>query len=550
MPTPTATSGAPVAAFILSPSQGRPPLNVSFTDRSTGLPAVWRWDFGDGGTSTSRNPYHVYATEGLKIVNLTINNTFGANTTTGYVTVGSAPFAAFSAEPRTVGAGKPVAFTDRSIGTPTGWSWAFGDGGTSSARNPSHTYSQSGLYTVRMTATYTGSSDTEQKTDYIRVVPDANFTANATAGKTPLAVRFTDVSNGTPNAWSWEFGDGTNATGQNPTHVYARSGNYTVNLTARNGYGSTTLSRAGLARVEPSRPLLTLPGGTAMPKDLNGDGLYEDANGNGRKDFADVVLYFNQMTWIAANEPVEALRLQRQRPDRLRRRRLALQPPLRGTLLLFPYRPVRRASSAIDGDAEGSRPRIQRPKTFRFESIAMRYIALIAALAFLVLAAGCTAPSGPQAGTSTPAATVTTVHATAPAVSIAAGSARVASVGGNATVPIVLASAPNGISGYNITVALTDPSVAEITAVAFPDWAAMKSSSAVPSGKVVLQAVDMSIQVPVGATNVTLATLTVKGKAAGSTAITVTPDPGLGVQDRSGDLYAVTAVPGTLTVGA
>ncbi len=305
-PTPTPTTGAPAAAFAPSPSQGRAPLNVSFTDRSTGVPAAWRWEFGDGGTSTERNPYHTYTAEGLMIVNLTVANSIGSNTTTGYVTVGSAPFAAFSAEPRTVGAGKPVAFTDRSIGTPTGWSWAFGDGGTSILRNPSHVYSQSGLYTVRMTASYTGSSDTEQKTDYIRVVPDARFTANATSGKAPLAVRFADASNGTPTSWTWNFGDGTNATVQSPSHVYARAGNYTVNLTARNGYGATTLSRPGLIMIEPSRPLLTIPGGTGLPKDLGGDGLYEDTNGNGRRDFADVVLYFNQMTWISANEPVES----------------------------------------------------------------------------------------------------------------------------------------------------------------------------------------------------------------------------------------------------
>jgi hypothetical protein len=185
----------------------------------------------------------------------------------------------------------------------------------------------------------------------------------------------------------------------------------------------------------------------------------------------------------------------------------------------------------------------------RFESFAMRYIALIVGLVLIALAAGCTAPSGPQAGTPSPSVTVTTIPATAPAVTIASGSARIAAVGETATLPIVLASAPNGISGYNISVALGDPSVAEITAIAFPDWAGLKSSSPVPSGRVVLQAVDMSMQVPVGATNVTLATLTVKGKAAGTTAITVAPDPALGVQDRKGDLYAVSAVPGVLSVG-
>jgi PKD repeat protein len=52
--------------------------------------------------------------------------------------------------------------------------------------------------------------------------------------------------------------------------------------------------------------LVVVPGGRALPGDWENDGLYEDVNGNGRKDFADVVLYFNQMTWIAANEPVPA----------------------------------------------------------------------------------------------------------------------------------------------------------------------------------------------------------------------------------------------------
>ncbi|MEN6342771.1 MAG: dockerin type I domain-containing protein [Methanospirillum sp.] len=52
--------------------------------------------------------------------------------------------------------------------------------------------------------------------------------------------------------------------------------------------------------------VLAVPGGAGMPADTNGDGTCDDVNGNGRKDFADVVLYFNQMAWIPANEPVAA----------------------------------------------------------------------------------------------------------------------------------------------------------------------------------------------------------------------------------------------------
>ena len=49
----------------------------------------------------------------------------------------------------------------------------------------------------------------------------------------------------------------------------------------------------------------SIPGEVSAPTDVNSDGTYDDVNGNGRPDFADVVLYFNQMAWIAANEPVE-----------------------------------------------------------------------------------------------------------------------------------------------------------------------------------------------------------------------------------------------------
>jgi len=53
-------------------------------------------------------------------------------------------------------------------------------------------------------------------------------------------------------------------------------------------------------------PAVTAVPGSSYPTDTNGDGKYDDVNGNSRADFADVVLYFNQMTWIAENEPLWA----------------------------------------------------------------------------------------------------------------------------------------------------------------------------------------------------------------------------------------------------
>ncbi len=137
----------------------------------------------------------------------------------------------------------------------------------------------------------------------------------------------------------------------------------------------------------------------------------------------------------------------------------------------------------------------------------------------------------------------------AAAANLASGSFQIGSVGETVSIPIVLDSASGGISGYRITVSLGNPSVATITDVAFPEWVSLKSASSLPSGQVVLQGVDLSQQVPVGGTGVVLATLTVKGTATGSTGITITPDPGMGVQNRNGDLYQIAAQPGTLTVG-
>lgn len=85
-------------------------------------------------------------------------------------TIPVAPTADFSGTPTSGAASLPVDFTDLSTGTPTSWAWTFGDGGTSTSQNPSHTYTHIGVYTVALTATNDEGSDTETKIGYITVV--------------------------------------------------------------------------------------------------------------------------------------------------------------------------------------------------------------------------------------------------------------------------------------------------------------------------------------------------------------------------------------------
>jgi PKD repeat protein len=242
----------PVADFNVNTTSGLVPIAVAFTDTSSGSPASWSWTFGDGGTSVEQNPVYVYTTTGQFTVTLEVTNEDGSNTTTKeqFIT-GSAlvlPVAEFTANTTSGNAPLVVGFTDQSTGSPVSWQWAFGDGATSDEQNPEHLYVNAGTYTVSLEMTNPDGSNTATKTDYITVTstarpPIAGFTGKPTCGKAPLSVKFNDTTTGSPTGWFWEFGDGTNATGQNPVHVYTTAGKYTVSLTATNAGGSNTSTR-------------------------------------------------------------------------------------------------------------------------------------------------------------------------------------------------------------------------------------------------------------------------------------------------------------------
>jgi PKD repeat protein len=162
------------------------------------------------------------------------------------------PVAHFSASPTSGAAPLTVNFTDQSTGQITSWSWDFGDGSISTEQNPSHTYTDDGSYTVSLTVTGPGGSDTETKADYIKVgspSPVADFSASPIKGPPPLIVNFIDQSTGQITSWSWDFGDGSISTEQNPSHTYTDDGSYTVSLTVTGPGGSDTETKADYINV-------------------------------------------------------------------------------------------------------------------------------------------------------------------------------------------------------------------------------------------------------------------------------------------------------------
>jgi PKD repeat protein/subtilisin family serine protease len=149
--------------------------HVNFSDLSHGDILGWLWDFGDSLTSADQNPVHTYTTSGNFNVSLTTTGFCGPVTKVkeNYIEVHPSPIAPtvdFSASPIWGFMPLIIAFTDLSRCFAEQWVWNFGEGGTSTEKNPSHTYNMPGTYTVSLTASGPGGSNTEVKNDYIKVI--------------------------------------------------------------------------------------------------------------------------------------------------------------------------------------------------------------------------------------------------------------------------------------------------------------------------------------------------------------------------------------------
>ncbi|MCK4747985.1 MAG: PKD domain-containing protein, partial [Bacteroidales bacterium] len=206
----------------------------------------WIWDFGDGNYSFDQNPEHPYAVGGYYLVCLTVVNNFGIpNTFCDFVQLATndaedcfADFF-FTVDSTT----KAVAFVQESHGDPDAYLWNFGDGSTSTDKDPKHTYTDAGYYLVELSISNSTTKCTSNNFDLINVGEGnkglrAAFTydvdsSNLKADTYP--VDFIGVSLGDAGKLKWDFGDGSiDTTSMNPTHVYAQPGKYTACLTISN----------------------------------------------------------------------------------------------------------------------------------------------------------------------------------------------------------------------------------------------------------------------------------------------------------------------------
>ena len=243
----------PEASFNISAGDSTIFDDISFIDTSIdhdGEITHWLWDFGDGSTSTERNPLHNYDSRGDYNVTLNVWDDTGDMDTASKILsiVNVGPSADFLLIPPDAKIAKAIDFQDMSV-DPEGFAleylWDFGDGTISTDSNPTYAYETPGNMTVTLTVTDDMGAKSN-KTDYIIIRPNIAPTADFSyAPEDQLIyhdVNFYDLSNdadGYIEGWNWNFGDGGTSTLKDPVHKYAVGGNYTVSLTAIDENGDT-----------------------------------------------------------------------------------------------------------------------------------------------------------------------------------------------------------------------------------------------------------------------------------------------------------------------
>ncbi len=229
-----------VADFIEDATIGSAPFDVYFVDHSQGTPASWDWDFGDGTTGTGEFLYHTFTSPGIYSVSLVVADgvTSSEKIKTGLITVTYPTITAlladlaansFGADQVTGSAPLAVHFNDLSLPDSWIWSWDFGDGSSSNEPDPIHSYFAAGTYTVSLTISDSGGTETQTISNLINVSEPAETIITFREGFENVA-----VGRGSIDALGWTVvnNDGdlyhdeplSWAVGYDDTATYAHSG--------------------------------------------------------------------------------------------------------------------------------------------------------------------------------------------------------------------------------------------------------------------------------------------------------------------------------------
>jgi gliding motility-associated-like protein len=219
-------------------------IAVNFADGSSSVDGAlnaWDWNFGDGQSSQSQNPQHLYASAGFWPVTLAVSTIHGcaANYSSGVV-VHPKPEIVFSMND--VCEGNQVQFNNNSTistGTINTWSWNFGDGSLSSLQAPVYTYGTPLTYNVSLSAV-SNQGCSESLSLPITIYPNPRAMGSVVPVCSGEGTQFSNqstISLGTIVSNYWNFGDNASSNAVSPTHAYAAPGTYNTLLVVTSDFG-------------------------------------------------------------------------------------------------------------------------------------------------------------------------------------------------------------------------------------------------------------------------------------------------------------------------
>lgn len=200
----------------------------------------YNWNFGNGVTSKLQNPFVKFDSPGNFAISLFIQTNEGCSYTINKnIVVNETPKAKFNS---TIDCTKDSVFfintSTLSSGTITTNSWNFGDQSSASTKNTRHNYVVSGTYTVSLNVSSALGCSNKKDTTIVINKPNTDFaTDGGCAGNSVSFFDSTKIVTGTLTKWTWDFGDGTTSSLQNPSHIFSTPGTYVVKLIARNSFG-------------------------------------------------------------------------------------------------------------------------------------------------------------------------------------------------------------------------------------------------------------------------------------------------------------------------
>jgi subtilase family serine protease len=249
-----------IATASANPTSGSASLTVDFTGAGAGgsAPYTWYWNFGDGTTGSAlQDPAHTYTAAGGYKAILTVNDTNGlSNSSSVWITVSTAvvplSIAITPSASWTVGQAGTFSSTVSGGTTPYAYGWSFGDSGTSTLADPSHTYASAGTFPIELTVTdssspmLTGHAFTNVTVSSSSVEPLSCSIGAPSSWVVGTAGQLSGTCTGgtSPDTWAWTFGDGGTATVQDPSHAYASAGKFPIELTVTDSSSPTLVAHA------------------------------------------------------------------------------------------------------------------------------------------------------------------------------------------------------------------------------------------------------------------------------------------------------------------